>query len=690
MMSIDFFLTGLIQSLILALIAYAIMIPFRVLHFSDLTAEGAYPLGGAVCTSLLLLQVNPWVAVMIASFVAGLMGVATSLIHVRLRVNTLLSGIILSTMIYSVNLRLLGKPNIGLFNTPSLFNHSNTVFRTLIEQVAEHYKKDSSTTPSSAATAIADGVANDNAILNHATSKLLLLRTQQPQQQLQLHQQQRHVALLFLTIDDLPHEHIWRMWMQSYFTSTSSSSTPSPDDLGSGATTTAADDNNDGTDEMNASSQQQRRQLLRVSVLVHAKYPERIKSAWLKRHHLLRRKPSPDRQQQQQQQQQQTMHHQHYSDINNKFHSGSYQQESSPVAAAAAAAAFHTRRPEWGSIEITRAMIDLLQAGLQIGQVESGEGGTTIQHGCDNNNDVIFVNDTDDNSNSIITPVDRFIFVSESCLPVVTLAELEMALFGPHIMDDKRSSGNNDVSSSSTSTTATAATTKTTTTTTYDKSWINAISTPNNGYALQYQWNAILTANKSNNNNTDTSSIPNTHIWKADQWVMLTRAHASAIISLPNRYLGGRQLYHEFRKCRASDEMYIPTALSILGILHRPRGIRDVVAGGDDARMGETSAGECIRRRRMTYADWSLSAKNPASFTCREWKEVVEKARKEGCLFARKFVRSSSSSPLSLRDVRERKRQGRDQPNKNSNDSDYNDGLISVESWRCAIIGIKP
>ncbi len=196
------------------------------------------------------------------------------------------------------------------------------------------------------------------------------------------------------------------------------------------------------TDEINALPQQQRRrrQLLRVSVLVHAKYPERIKSAWLKRHHLLRRKPSQERQQQQQQQQQkQAMHHQHYSNINNRFHSGSYQQASSQPPPPAAAA-FHTRRPEWGSIEITRAMIDLLQAGLKIGQVEGGEVEATTHHSCDNNNDndVIFVNDTDDNNSSSITPVDRFIFVSESCLPVVTLAEMEMALFGPH-MDDKRS-----------------------------------------------------------------------------------------------------------------------------------------------------------------------------------------------------------------------------------------------------------
>ena len=124
-MMADFLLTGLLQGLILALIAVAIMIPFRLLNFPDLTAEGAYPLGGAVCACLLLLPIHPFVAVVIASLASGLMGVATSLIHLRLKVNSLLSGIILSTMIYSLNLRFMGKPNISLFHTASLFSQNN-------------------------------------------------------------------------------------------------------------------------------------------------------------------------------------------------------------------------------------------------------------------------------------------------------------------------------------------------------------------------------------------------------------------------------------------------------------------------------------------------------------------------------------------------------------------------------------
>lgn len=544
-------------------------------------------------------------------------------------------------------------------------SNSRGAFRTLIDQVAERYKNDISTTSVSVPATTTFDAANTNRDDNTPQqSNSKLQHPEKTQQQFEQHQQQRHVALLFLTIDDLPHEHIWRMWLQSFATS----STSAPNNSDKDGTTTAAAQTDDKSYDSSLHEPP-----LRVSVLVHAKYPERIKSAWLKQFHLLRKSPQRQRQRQPKQYggcDKIDISNRHNNDNSNKF---STAHNSGTTQSPPEAAAFHTRRPEWGSIEITRAMLDLLQAGLRIGQ----------EHGSDNDNDEIFVNDNSnendgDGGNNCIAPVDRFIFVSESCLPVVTLAEMEMALFGPRTDVINNNNNNNDFTSSSTSITPT-----TPNPSLYEKSWINAVSSPNNGYALQYQWNAILAANN-NNNSGDSSSIPNNLIWKADQWVMLTRAHASAIISLPNKYLGGRQLSPEFRKCRASDEMYIPTALSILGILHRPNGIREVDAG----TMGESCAGEYIRRRRITYADWSVSAKNPASFTCREWKEVVDKARKEGCLFARKFVRASSS-PLSVRDGKEWKKQGGDRSHGNVNDNDLYDGLISVESWSTAVVGMK-
>lgn len=122
----NLFLTGLVQGLILALITYAVMIPFRLLNFPDLTAEGAYPLGGAVCASALVMGINPVIAVLLSVMTAGALTMTTGLIHLRLKVDTLLAGIILSTMAYSVNLRILGKPNVALFESSSIFIQQNS------------------------------------------------------------------------------------------------------------------------------------------------------------------------------------------------------------------------------------------------------------------------------------------------------------------------------------------------------------------------------------------------------------------------------------------------------------------------------------------------------------------------------------------------------------------------------------
>lgn len=114
--------SGLLQGLLLSILVTGVMIPFRLLNFPDLTSEGAYPLGGAMCASLIVAGFHPALALSAACICAGFLGTGTAIIHIKYKVNTLLAGIILSTMIYSVNLRAMGKPNIALFELPSLFN----------------------------------------------------------------------------------------------------------------------------------------------------------------------------------------------------------------------------------------------------------------------------------------------------------------------------------------------------------------------------------------------------------------------------------------------------------------------------------------------------------------------------------------------------------------------------------------
>lgn len=126
-MTTEMFLMGLQQGFILAFVAYGIMLPFRMLDFPDLTAEGAYPMGGAICTMCLLIGFSATCSLLLGALAAGFMGMGTAWVHLRLKVNTLLAGILLSTMAYSFNLKLMGKPNLALFQQVTLFNGSVSV-----------------------------------------------------------------------------------------------------------------------------------------------------------------------------------------------------------------------------------------------------------------------------------------------------------------------------------------------------------------------------------------------------------------------------------------------------------------------------------------------------------------------------------------------------------------------------------
>ncbi|MBV8428261.1 MAG: ABC transporter permease [Hyphomicrobiales bacterium] len=112
----------LVQSLIYAFVALAVMIPFRILNFPDLSSEGTFPLGGCVCGALLAMGYGP-VAAMAAGVAGGFVaGSAVAMIALRFRISSLLSGIIVITMLYSVNLRVMGRSNIALFTYPTIFD----------------------------------------------------------------------------------------------------------------------------------------------------------------------------------------------------------------------------------------------------------------------------------------------------------------------------------------------------------------------------------------------------------------------------------------------------------------------------------------------------------------------------------------------------------------------------------------
>lgn len=110
------------QSLIFAIMVLGVYISFRILNFPDMTVDGSFPLGAAVSAKLLTMGVNPYLTLIFAIFSGALVGAITGIIHVKLKVKDLLAGILVMTALYSVNLRIMGKSNIPLFEEENIFN----------------------------------------------------------------------------------------------------------------------------------------------------------------------------------------------------------------------------------------------------------------------------------------------------------------------------------------------------------------------------------------------------------------------------------------------------------------------------------------------------------------------------------------------------------------------------------------
>lgn len=121
------------QSLLLSFVVLAIMIPFRVLAFPDLTSEGAYPLGGCVSALVLVAGGHPLAALAAAMAAGFLAGCCTAFIHLRFRIHSLLAGILMMTMLYSVNLRLLGRSNLPVFNLPTIYDLASSALNSDVE-----------------------------------------------------------------------------------------------------------------------------------------------------------------------------------------------------------------------------------------------------------------------------------------------------------------------------------------------------------------------------------------------------------------------------------------------------------------------------------------------------------------------------------------------------------------------------
>jgi putative ABC transport system permease protein len=105
--------------LILSLLALAIYISYRVFDIADITVDGSITLGAAICAVLIVRNTNPVLATL-GGLAGGLAaGLVTGILQARFRINSLLSGILVMTALYSVNLHVMGKSNVPLLSTRS-------------------------------------------------------------------------------------------------------------------------------------------------------------------------------------------------------------------------------------------------------------------------------------------------------------------------------------------------------------------------------------------------------------------------------------------------------------------------------------------------------------------------------------------------------------------------------------------
>lgn len=124
-----------VEGLIYGIMVLGVFITFRILDFPDLTVDGSFPLGAALMAVFILQGFNLWLAVLIAFAGGSAAGVVTALIHNKLKVPHLLAGILTMTMLYSVNIRILGnRANVPLIKQETLFTHAGDWAGSLIPQ----------------------------------------------------------------------------------------------------------------------------------------------------------------------------------------------------------------------------------------------------------------------------------------------------------------------------------------------------------------------------------------------------------------------------------------------------------------------------------------------------------------------------------------------------------------------------
>lgn len=117
--------------MIYAIMGLGVYITYKILDFPDLTVDGSFPLGAAIAASMISKDANPVLAVLVSCVAGMIVGIFTGIIHVKLKVRDLLSGIVMMTALYTVHLRIAGMANLPIYGKHTIFDNDlvNSIFK---------------------------------------------------------------------------------------------------------------------------------------------------------------------------------------------------------------------------------------------------------------------------------------------------------------------------------------------------------------------------------------------------------------------------------------------------------------------------------------------------------------------------------------------------------------------------------
>jgi len=127
-MSLFSFLGTLEIGLIYGLVAIGVYLTFRILDFPDLTVDGSFTLGAAVTATLIVMGVNVFLATLLGTLAAACAGLVTAWLNLRFDILHLLASILTMTALYTINLRVMGKPNVALIMEPTILTPFEGMF----------------------------------------------------------------------------------------------------------------------------------------------------------------------------------------------------------------------------------------------------------------------------------------------------------------------------------------------------------------------------------------------------------------------------------------------------------------------------------------------------------------------------------------------------------------------------------